>query len=151
MAGLTLKQDDFAIAYVESGNASEAYRRVYKPKATTKEATINRTAKGLVDNPKIAARVTELRAPVIADLGITLESHLRELETLREMSKEQGQLTAAITAEVARGKASGVHVEKSKLDVSIEARVRAEVEHSFLVEVLGAVAGKSRDFARGGK
>jgi len=36
--GLTPKQEAFACAYVETGNASEAYRRVYQPKKMGQKA-----------------------------------------------------------------------------------------------------------------
>lgn len=107
---LTLKQENFVLAYLETGNATEAYRRAYKPK-TTNEATLNRTAKDLVDNPKIAARVAELRAPVIEKAQITLERHLSDLKELRDLAQNEKKYGPAIQAEIARGKASGLYVE----------------------------------------
>lgn len=61
--GLTDKQERFAQEYVKNGgNASAAYRVVYSAKG--KESTINRSAKELMDNPTIAARIAGLRAVV---------------------------------------------------------------------------------------
>lgn len=111
---LTAKQEAFCIAYIETGNATEAYRRVYNP-TTTKEATLNRSAKALVDNPKIAARVADLRAPVIEAAQMTLESHLDELKRLRDAALSAEKYGPAINAEVARGRASGFYVEKVSL------------------------------------
>jgi len=37
------------------------------------------------------------------------------------MASQRGQFAAAITAEIARGKASGVHVEKSEQTVTTKA------------------------------
>lgn len=54
--GLTIKQEAFCERYIETGNASEAYRQAYDA-GKMKPATVNRTAKSLVDDPKIAARV----------------------------------------------------------------------------------------------
>jgi len=110
---LTKKQEDFCLAYMETGNATEAYRRAYKP-TTKNEATLNRTAKGLIDNPKIAARIAELRAPAIERAQLTLEEHLRELAQLRELAKAKGDYGAATTAETNRGKASGLYVTRLK-------------------------------------
>lgn len=112
---LTPKQEAFCIAYMETGNASEAYRRSYDVSESTKEATINRAAKELIDNPKIAARLDELRAPVVQKAAITLESHLEELANLRDMARDEGKYAAAVAAEVARGKASGVAVTRTEV------------------------------------
>ena len=111
---LTPKQEAFCIAYIETGNATEAYRRAYEP-TTNKEATLNRSAKALVDNPKIASRVSELRAPVIEAAQLTLESHLEELKRLRDAALSAEKYGPAINAEVARGRASGFYVEKVSL------------------------------------
>ena len=63
--GLTEKQDRFCLEYVKNGgNATAAYRATYATSGT--EATVNRAAKELTDNPKIAARLAALRAPVVA-------------------------------------------------------------------------------------
>ena len=59
MAGLTPKQEKFAQVYVETGNASEAYRVAYNSKA--KAESVNRMAKEQLDNLKISSRVQELR------------------------------------------------------------------------------------------
>jgi hypothetical protein len=45
---------------------------------------------------------------------MTLEGHLKRLDELSKAAQAANQLSAAIAAEVARGKASGVHVEKSE-------------------------------------
>jgi len=74
---LTPKQEAFCIAYLKSGNATEAYRLSYS--VTTKnEATHNRTAKELIDNPKIAARISALRQPAIEAAQVSAEATLRE-------------------------------------------------------------------------
>lgn len=57
---LTVKQEKFAQRYVETGNASEAYRLSYDA-SEMKPESVNRTAKELLDNPKITSRVEELQ------------------------------------------------------------------------------------------
>ena len=79
MAGLTPKQEAFAMAYVETGNASEAYRRSYNAEKMKPE-TVNRTAKEQLDNPKIAARLAELKAAHVERHEITVDDLIRELE-----------------------------------------------------------------------
>jgi len=58
---LTLKQETFCTAYIATGNASEAYRRAYDTQRMKAES-VNRKAKELMDNGKIAARLSTLRA-----------------------------------------------------------------------------------------
>jgi phage terminase small subunit len=111
---LTPKQEAFCIAYIETGNASEAYRRAYDAKAM-KPATVNRNAKSLLDHSKIATRLAELRKPAADAAKVTLEGHLRRLDELSLAAERVGQYSAAISAEVARGKAAGVAVDKTEI------------------------------------
>lgn len=61
MAALTVKQEKFCLAYIETGNASEAYRTAYNA-GRMKSETVNRAAFDIMQNPNISARVAELRA-----------------------------------------------------------------------------------------
>ena len=114
MSDLTPKQEAFALAYLETGNASEAYRRAYDAEGMKPES-INRKAKELIDSGKIAARVEELRAPVREAAQITLKQHLDDLKRLRDLAEASEKYGPAIQAEVARGKASGLYVEKTEV------------------------------------
>ena len=111
---LTPKQEAFCLAYLETGNASEAYRRAgYSPGMADK--TVNEAASRLLRASKVLARLEELRRPAVKAAQITLESHLTRLEELSKAAQASAQFGAAITAEIARGKASGVHVERSEI------------------------------------
>ena len=105
---LTHKQDHFCIAYLETGNASAAYRHAYDAQAM-KPATINRKAKELIDNGKITARLAELRAPILDRAQLNLERHLDILARIRDNAEAKHQFSAAVAAEVARGKAAGLY------------------------------------------
>jgi len=111
---LTGKQEKFSLAYIETGNASEAYRQAYNADKMRQE-TVNRTAKDLLDNPKITARLAEIRAPAIEAAQITLEGHLKTLAELRDKAEGLGQMAAAINAEGLRGKAAGFYVQRSEI------------------------------------
>lgn len=113
---LTAKQEAFALCYVETGNATEAYRRCYDVK-TTNEATINRKAKEVLDNGKVAARIAELRKPAAEAAQITLIQHLEDLKRLRDRAEKEGKFGPAIHAEVSRGKASGLYTEHIELTI----------------------------------
>lgn len=118
-ATLTAKQEAFAVAYVETGNASEAYRRSYDA-SKTKPDNVHIKASHLMADGRVSARVRELQGKAAEAAGITLESHLADLERLRDIAERRGQMNAAITAEIARGKAAGVHIERSASVVTVE-------------------------------
>lgn len=111
---LTQKQENFCLAYIETGNASEAYRMAYDAEKMKPES-VNRLAKAQLDNIKIASRISDLRAPVIARAQITLEQHLNDLKRLRDLAEASEKFGPAVQAEMARGKASGLYVDKTEL------------------------------------
>lgn len=113
MSALTAKQEAFAQAVASGKSQAEAYRAVYDA-GKSKPETVHSKASVLMANGKVAARVAELRKPVAEKAQVTLEGHLRDLMMLRNMAVKEKQISAAIAAEVARGKAAGVHVEKSE-------------------------------------
>jgi hypothetical protein len=47
--------------------------------------------------------------------AVSLETHLSTLHDLREEAKDQGQISAAITAEVHRGKAGGLYIDRREI------------------------------------
>lgn len=75
---LTQKQENFCLAVASGKSASDAYRDAYDAENCS-PTTINRKAKELMDNGKIAARLEELRAPGIRNAEITAEMVLRAL------------------------------------------------------------------------
>lgn len=109
---LTPKQEKFCLVYVETGSASEAYRQAYDVKPDTKPANINRQAKAIIDNPKIASRIKELQKPAQDAAMVTLEQHVKKLQELRDAAQSNEKYDAAIKAEVSIGKACGLYTEK---------------------------------------
>jgi uncharacterized membrane protein YkoI len=114
---LTIKQENFCLAYLDEDDASDAYRKSYDT-SKMNEASINREAKRLMDNPKIATRLAELRKPAIEAAQITLTDHLNDLKRLRDLAERDGKYSAAVAAEAARGKASGLYTDKVDLTSS---------------------------------
>ena len=106
---LTAKQEAFCLAYIETGNASEAYRSAYKADRM-KPATINRKAAELMDNGKITARLQQLRAPIMERHNVTVDSLLLELEEARQVAlgAETPQSGAAVTATMGKAKLCGL-------------------------------------------
>lgn len=121
MRKLTQKQEKFCLAYIETGNASEAYRRAYDT-GKMKSETINKKASLLLQRGDIGGRLDELRKPAKENAQITLAQHLSTLEELRELAKEEGKYGPAIQAEIARGKAAGLYVERSQINGEINIR-----------------------------
>lgn len=69
---LTPKQDAFALAYVETGNACEAYRRAYRPRRMSQRAiTVESTR--LLKHPSIALAIDKDRACARARHDISLD------------------------------------------------------------------------------
>lgn len=115
MAGLTIKQEAFCQAYIETGNASEAYRTAYAADKMKTES-VNRKAKELLDNGKIAARVAELQGDIKQRHNVTVDSLLAELEEARQkaLNAETPQSSAAVAATM--GKAKLVGLDKQIID-----------------------------------
>ncbi len=78
---LTPKQIKFCNVYVETGNASEAYRSAYNCK-NMRPNTINRKAKELLDNGKITARIAELQAELQKRSDITKDETVKALANI---------------------------------------------------------------------
>lgn len=109
---LTPQQELFAQSVASGLSLSDAYRTAYKVRPATKPESVNQAASKIMADPKISSRVEELRKPIVEAVQITLASHLERLKSLSDAAEKAGQMSAAINAEVARGKASGLYVEK---------------------------------------
>ncbi len=96
---MTPKQGAFCLVYIETGNASEAYRQAYSA-GKMKPATINRKAKELLDNGKIAARIAELQKAHQQRHAVTVDSLTDELAEDRKLARENEQASAAIAATI---------------------------------------------------
>jgi len=62
--------------------------------------------------PGVVKYIGELREEIQKKYEITFEKHVAELAKLRDSSRDKGAWSAAINAEVARGKAAGLYVEQ---------------------------------------
>ncbi|ELY4459713.1 terminase small subunit [Cronobacter sakazakii] len=109
MAGLTIKQEAFCQAYIETGNASEAYRTAYAADKMKPEA-VHVQASNLKDNPKIALRLKELQGEIRQRHNVTIDSLLAELEEARQkaLSAETPQSSAAVAATMGKAKLTGL-------------------------------------------
>lgn len=108
---MTPKQEAFVLAYLESGNASEAYRRAYNA-VNMKDSSVRVQAAKMLASPNIALRIEQIRKPAVDAAQMTLEQHIADLKRIRDAAFGDGKYSAAATAEVARGKVAGFYVEK---------------------------------------
>ena len=108
--GLTANQEAFCVELARTGDASGAYRKAYRAEGMSQNAIAVEAFK-LQSNPKITQRLSVLRSDVRRASGITLQEHLETLRSLRDEARGALQLSAAITAEVSRGKVSGLYTD----------------------------------------
>ena len=115
---LTIKQEKFCRSFVgkAEGNASEAYRSAYNAENMI-PATVNRKAKELMDNGKIAARIESIKAEYAAQESITVEEITGALRRAMEGAAAAGQWSAASQAALGLAKLGGLLVEKRQVSV----------------------------------
>ena len=79
--------------------------------------------------PLVAKYIGELREEVQKKYEVTFENHISELAKLREESRAKGAWSAAINAEVARGKAAGLYIDQKIIKYgSVDSLTPAELE-----------------------
>jgi phage terminase small subunit len=83
--------------------------------------------------PGVVKYIGELREEIQKKHEITFEKHIAELAKLRDSSRDKGAWSAAINAEVARGKAAGLYVEQKiirtgKLEDMTEKELEAKMK-----------------------
>lgn len=110
---LTAKQEAFCLAYMETGNASEAYRRAYDAENMSANA-IGVEACRLMDNPSVALKVEELRNEAKQRNAITVDDLIKELEEARNAALEADnpQSSAAVAATMGKAKLLGMLTDK---------------------------------------
>jgi phage terminase small subunit len=104
---LTPKQEAFCLAYLETGNASEAYRLSYAASGMSANSIGVEAAK-LLDNPKIAHRLSVLQEPIMERHNVTVDSLLLELEEARQLALQTEQTSTAVSATMGKAKLCGL-------------------------------------------
>lgn len=106
---LTPKQEKFAQVYVETSNASEAYRQAYDA-SKMKPETITRKAFDLMQDGNVTARLKEIREELAKASQIDLKDLLEELEQARQaaLGCESPQSSAAVAATMGKAKLLGL-------------------------------------------
>lgn len=124
MGDLTEKQEAFARAYVETGNASEAYRQVCAGE-NTKPETIWPAASRMLSDCKVLARVDEIRAEAAREAGYTVQQAALEYEEARVLAMAgtndaKPSAAAAVAAVTGKAKLFGLVTDKSENKTTVE-------------------------------
>jgi len=138
----TDKMELFCLVYVETGNASEAYRRSYNT-ANMADKTAQREGYNTLQKPQVQARIEELRNQVMDRHEITVDTLLLELEQARRLALETKKAAAAVTATMGKAKLLGLDkqiVELTGKDgAPIETQSTIKVDQEALDAVLGCL------------
>jgi phage terminase small subunit len=86
--------------------------------------------------PLVVKYIGELREEYQKQFAVTFGSHITELAKLREESREKGAWSAAINAEVARGKAAGLYVEQKIIRTGSIDDLTADELEKRMVEII---------------
>ncbi|QDP60542.1 MAG: putative terminase small subunit [Prokaryotic dsDNA virus sp.] len=118
MTDLTQKQEAFALAYVETGNAAEAYRRAYDVAPDARDSWIYVEACQLLDHPKVSQRVEAAQAEAARLSMFTIKAAFDEYEEARQLAIKASNPSAAVSAVTGKVKLFG-----------LEAPTRSRVDH----------------------
>lgn len=117
MSKLTAKQTKFVQKYLETGNASEAYRQSYNVKNMSVKA-YQLEACRLLENPSVSLAIKKGQEKARERHEVTLESITKELEDARILGMMEKQTAAAISASLGKAKLHGLVVDKKEIKVS---------------------------------
>ena len=128
MARMTEKKEAFAVAYVETGNASEAYRRAYPRSLNWKPETVRKRASELLANGDVLGMIEALKAEHRKRHNVTVDSLTAEAFEAVELARREGQVGAYVSALQFIAKLHGLVVDKQALKASVEHQGVARLE-----------------------
>ena len=111
MDKLTPKQEKFCLVFIETGNASEAYRQAYDTEKM-KESSINRKAVEVLENVKITARLDKIRGIHAERHNITVDKLTGMFMASYHLALETKNPGAAVTAITGLGKLHGLMTDR---------------------------------------
>lgn len=121
---LTANQEAFARGIAEGMTYTDAYRSAYKTERMT-EKTINEEASRLKDNPKISARVKELRDMAAKPTIMTAQ---KRKEWLTEViNDEKIDINARLKASDQLNRMDGEYIQKVQAEVTNEVTINIEL------------------------
>ncbi len=115
---LTAQQFRFVSGLLDGMTATAAYRAAYDC-SRMKPESIWVAASRLRSDNKVALWLQHSKLISLESAGVTFDGHLGELNRLKHVSEASGNMGAAVQAEIHRGKAAGLYVEKHEHQHSI--------------------------------
>jgi len=138
MPGLTPKQEAFARRYVETGNASDAYRFAYNAQ-NMKLATVNKRASELLVHGEIKGRVTALQDAQLAVVDVTAADIVRVAwEIARAEDASHGSRVSALAL---LAKRHHEFSDKHEIDSSVRLQAMQAVATMSSDQLLALVSG----------
>ena len=133
---LNPKQKKFAREYLKGQNATEA---AVKAGYTKNRAAAKRQGSVLLNhNPLLRNYLINQEIKEAERDRVSMEGHLSALHDLREEARESGQINAAITAEIHRGKVGGLYIDRREV---LTAKIDG-LSKDQLIDRLGALITK---------
>ena len=125
--GLTQKREVFARAYVECGNAPQAYARAFNCE-NFQPSKISSRANLLLKQVEVAAFIAMLREEAAKRNDITVDNLTQMLLEDRKLARDLGNPSAAIAAVRELGKLHGLMVDKVSLSIDKKLADMSEAE-----------------------
>ena len=141
---LNSKQKRFCKEYIKGQTATESaikagYTKDRKGAKTQGSVLLNH-------NPVVRNYLIDLEIAASQKDAVSLENHLSTLHDLREEAKDQGQISAAITAEVHRGKAGGLYIDRREI---LTAKIDLMSKDDILTRLKELIAKKTDNVIEG--
>ena len=111
---LTPKERDFALAYIETGSATKAYRQAYDHNGN--DATARRCGHAVLHRSKVAALVTDLQVEHRERHKVTVDGLTWELEKARILALDARNAAAAVQAIMGKAKLHGLLVDRTQIE-----------------------------------
>ena len=111
---LTPKESTFARLYVETGNATEAYRQAYDHNGN--DATACRGAHDVLHRQTVAAYVGDLQAEHRERHKVTVDQLTDQLEKARQVAMDARNAAAAVQAIMGKAKLHGLLVDRTQIE-----------------------------------
>lgn len=120
-AALPIRFQRFVDAYIVEPNATKAAIA-----AGYSERTAKQQGSRLLTRVDVGAAIAARQAKASKKADLTLEAHLATLNSLRDQAAAAEQFAPAVSAEVSRGKAAGLYVDRKEHSFNgpLEVRVR---------------------------
>lgn len=109
------KCEKFSQVFIETGNASEAYRQAF-PESKMKDRSLHVEACRYLKNPSVSLMIQQLREQHRERHNVTVDDLIEELEEARQAGFEFESASAMVSATM--GKAKLLGLDKQLIDIT---------------------------------